>query len=371
MIPFLDWGEQNRRHGELLRAACARVIDSGAYVLGGEVAAFEESFAAFCGRRHCIGVASGLDALSLILRAGVECGKIPQGAEVIVPANTYIASILAIVHAGLLPKLAEAEAESFNLSAPTAESLITPQTGAIMPVHLYGRADGMAALQELCRRRELFMVSDAAQAHGAKTDGKPSSAFGDAAGFSFYPGKNLGALGDAGAVVTDDDELAAHVRMLRNYGSPQKYHNAIRGVNSRLDELQAALLSVKMPALAADNARRRAIARQYQCGINHPQVLLPSAPPQEEAHVWHLFVLRCRQRDALQQHLRDNGIGTLIHYPLPPHRQQAFAGAAFARVQLPLAEQLAGEVLSLPLHPLLGDEAVRQIISTINDFARP
>ena len=367
MIPFLDLAALNRRHQKHLHAACARVIDSGQYILGGEVAAFEQSFAAYCARRHCIGVASGLDALILILRAAVNCGKIPAAAEVIVPANTYIASILAIVHAGLLPRLAEPEDLSFNLRAQTADARGTAKTGALMTTHLYGQATDMAELQDLCRARGWFLLSDAAQAHGAQNGGKPAAAFGDAAGFSFYPGKNLGALGDGGAAVTDDDELAAQIRLLRNYGAAQKYHNTALGVNSRLDDMQAALLSAKLPFLDTDNARRRTIASRYQQDIRHHQILLPLLPPEINAHVWHLFVIRCQHRDALQRHLHESGIGTLIHYPLPPHRQPIFAAAAFVE-DFPLTDQLANEVLSLPLNPTLSDDAIAQIIAAVNRF---
>lgn len=368
MIPFLDWGEQNRRHGGRLRAACARVVGAGAYVLGGELAAFEKKFAAFCRRRHCAGVASGLDALFLILRAAVECKKIPAGAEVIVPANTYIASVLAVLHAGLVPKLAEPDAESFNLTAATAAPLINKKTGAIMAVHLYGRATDMAALEELCESRGLFLLSDAAQAHGAQFNGKPAAAFSGAAAFSFYPGKNLGALGDGGAAVTDDEQLAARIRLLRNYGSDKKYENAAAGVNSRLDELQAAFLAEKLPFLNEDNARRRELAARYRREINNPQIKTPAAPEESARHVWHLFVVRCKKRNALQRHLQNNGIGTLIHYPIPPHKQAAFAGAPFAAKNFPLTEQLAEEVLSLPLNPVLRDEDAARIIAAVNEF---
>ena len=368
MIPFLDWGEQNRRHGERLRAACARVVDSGAYILGGELAAFEKEFAAFCGRQHCIGVASGLDALSLILRAAVECGKITPGAEVITPANTYIASVLAVLHAGLVPKLAEPDAESFNLTAAAAAPLINEKTGAVLAVHLYGQATDMAALEELCEDRKLFLLSDAAQAHGAQTGGKPAAAFGNAAGFSFYPGKNLGALGDGGAAVADDEELAARIRLLRNYGSAKKYENTAAGVNSRLDELQAAFLSEKLPFLNEDNARRRKIAARYRREIKNPQIKTPAAPEESLAHVWHLFAVRCKQRDALQLYLQKHGIGTLVHYPIPPHKQAAFSGAPFAAESLPQTEQLAREVLSLPLHPVLDGKDAAHVIAAVNEF---
>ena len=370
MIAFLDWGEQNRQHRERLRAACARVIGSGAYVLGGETAAFEAAFAKFCGRAHCVGVNSGLDALSLILRAAVECGRIPAGAEVIVPANTYIASVLAVLYAGLTPKLVEPDAESFNLTAAATAPLINDKTGAVMAVHLYGRAADMAALETLCRNRGLFLLGDAAQAHGARINGKPAAAFGDAAGFSFYPSKNLGAIGDGGAAVTDDDELAGQIQILRNYGSPRKYENTAAGVNSRLDELQAAILLEKLPFLDEDNARRREIAAYYRREIKNPQVQTPAVPEDSSAHVWHLFVLCCRRRGALQQHLHDCGVGTLIHYPTPPHRQSAFAEASFVKEHLPLTERLADEVLSLPLHPLLTDEEAGRITEAVNNFDR-
>ncbi len=367
MIPFLDLTAINHRHSDLLQQATKRVLDSGYYILGSEVAAFEKSFAEYCQRQHCIGVANGLDALILILRAAVACGKLRPGSEVIVSANTYIASVLAILHAGLVPKLVEADEDSFNLSAKTVDSLITANTGAVMTVHLYGQASDMVALEEVCQRHKVFLLSDAAQAHGAKTNGKPATVFGDAAAFSFYPGKNLGALGDGGAAVTDDEELAKQISCLRNYGSEKKYENAMVGVNSRLDEMQAALLSVKLPFLDADNARRRQIATRYQQGILHKQILLPQAE-EVSSHVWHVFVIRCQERDKLQQHLQDNSIGTLIHYPIPPHRQAAFAGMKFVDGQFPLAEKLGDEVLSLPLNPVLSDLQVDNIITAVNNF---
>ncbi|MGI9306084.1 MAG: DegT/DnrJ/EryC1/StrS family aminotransferase, partial [Gammaproteobacteria bacterium] len=330
MIPFADWGALNRRHGERLRAACARVLDSGKYVLGEETAAFEKIFAEYCARQYCIGVGNGLDALTLTLRAAVACQKIKAGAEVILPANAYIAAPLAVLHAGLAPRLAEPDAATFNLMADTAAPLINKNTGAVMPVHLYGLASGLNALEELCRKRGLFLLNDAAQAHGARTEGKPAAAFGDAAAFSFYPGKNLGAIGDGGAVLTDDRALAEQVRMLRNYGSAKKYKNAAAGFNSRLDELQAAMLSEKLPLLDEDNNRRRALAARYLRNIRNPKIMLPAPPKEPSAHVWHIFAVRCKTRDALQKHLREKGAETLIHYPIPPHRQAAFAGAPFA-----------------------------------------
>ena len=367
MIPFLDWSENNRRHRDNLCTAFARVADSGAYILGSEVSAFEQKFATYCGRRHCIGVGSGLDALTLILRAGVACGRIPAGSEVVVPANTYIASVLSVLHAGLVPRLVSPEAESFNL--PADESFITADTGAVMAVHLYGRAVDMKSLSELCKGRGVFLLSDAAQAHGAMCGDKSAASFGDAAGFSFYPGKNLGALGDGGAVVSDDDDLSSHIRLLRNYGSGEKYHNTAVGVNSRLDEVQAAVLLEKLPFLDTDNARRREIALRYRQMITNPEVMLPTMPKDENEHVWHLFVVRCKQRDALKRHLYDSGVGTLIHYPVPPHKQQAFTGMPFASVNIPLAEEMADEVLSLPLNPVLSDEDVEQVITAMNAFS--
>jgi Predicted pyridoxal phosphate-dependent enzyme apparently involved in regulation of cell wall biogenesis len=364
-VPFLDLRALNARYADELKAAAARVIDSGWYVLGEELEAFEDEFAAYCGNRHAIGVGNGMDALTLILRGYRELGRLRDGDEVIVPGNTFIASFLAISENRLLPVPVEPDPHSFNLDPHCVERAIGPRTRAIMAVHLYGQLADMQALQALARRHGLLLIEDAAQAHGARLHGHHAGSFGDAAGFSFFPGKNLGALGDGGAVVTDDAQLAARIRMLRNYGSDIKYRHLVQGVNSRLDEMQAALLRVKLKYLDADIARRRAIARRYRAGIVHPRIQVPQVRD-EARHAWHLFVVRCARRDALQRHLLASGIQCLVHYPLPPHRQPAYA--ALSGHRLPLCEQLQDEVLSLPIGPTLDAEAVEQVIAACLAF---
>ena len=364
-IPFLDLQAINARHADELKAAAARVIDSGWYILGQELAAFEREFARYCGVRHAIGVGNGLDALSLILRAYKELGALHDGDEVIVPANTFIASFLAITENHLVPVPVEPDPASFNIDPLRVAAAIGPRTRAIMAVHLYGQLADMPALAGLAERHRLLLIEDAAQAHGAASDGRRAGAFGDAAGFSFFPAKNLGALGDGGAVTTNDSVLAERVAALRNYGSEVKYHHLYRGINSRLDELQAALLRVKLKYLDDDIAHRRHVALRYREGIHHPQIQLPSVQ-NEAQHVWHLFVVRCAQRDALQKHLRAHGIHSQVHYPIPPHRQSAYA--ALRELPLPLTDRLHQEVLSLPIGPTLRDEAVDRVIAACQSF---
>lgn len=367
-VPFLSLREVNARHADALKAAAARVIDSGWYVLGEELAAFEHEFAAYCGVRHAVGVGNGLDALSLILRGYRELGAIAEGDEVIVPGNTFIASFLAITENRLVPVPVEPDAASFNLDPACVEAAIGPRTRAIMAVHLYGQLVDMPALTALARRHGLLLIEDAAQAHGATREGRSAGAFGDAAAFSFFPTKNLGALGDGGAVVTGDGALAQRIAALRNYGSEVKYHHLCQGLNSRLDEMQAALLRVKLKYLDDDVARRRRVAHRYREGIRHPQIRLPQVA-QEEQHAWHLFVVRCAQRDALQKHLQAQGIQTQVHYPVPPHRQPAYA--SLRHLHLPLTERLHDEVLSLPMGPTLDDDAVDRVIAACQSFACP
>lgn len=367
-VPFLSLREVNARYAEALKAAAARVIDSGWYVLGEELAAFEHEFAAYCGVRHAVGVGNGLDALSLILRGYRELGLIAEGDEVIVPGNTFIASFLAITENRLVPVPVEPDAASFNLDAACAEAAIGPRTRAIMAVHLYGQLAEMTALAALARRHGLLLIEDAAQAHGAMSEGRKAGAFGDAAAFSFFPAKNLGALGDGGAVVTDDPALAQRIAALRNYGSEVKYRHLYQGLNSRLDEMQAAMLRVKLPYLDDDVTWRRHVARRYRDGIHHSQILLPQVA-QEEQHAWHLFVVRCTQRDALQKHLQSQGIQTQVHYPVPPHRQAAYA--SLRHIRLPLTERLHDEVLSLPMGPTLDAAAVDRVIEACQSFACP
>lgn len=378
MINFLDLKAINNQYQQELKDACARVIDSGWYIMGNELTQFETEFATYCGTKHAIGVANGLDALILTLRAWKALGKLQVGDEVIVQANTYIASVLAITENDLVPVLVEPNSASYNLDPATVEAAITPNTKAILPVHLYGQLSPMPELMAIAQAHNLLVLEDCAQSHGAEINGKRAGNWGDAAGFSFYPGKNLGALGDAGAVTTNDDELAQTLKALRNYGSHKKYENLYQGVNSRLDEIQAAMLRVKLRHLEAETTRRQQIAAMYCEGINSPHVVLPldaaaftthDAPltiNDYKAHVWHLFVVRCQQREALQQHLAQHGIQTLIHYPIPPHQQQAYA--EFANKDLPVTEQIHQQVLSLPLDPTMSNEAIAQVIKVVNEF---
>ncbi|MEO8998679.1 MAG: DegT/DnrJ/EryC1/StrS family aminotransferase [Rhodanobacter sp.] len=366
-VPFLSLKDVNARYADELKAAAARVIDSGWYVLGDELAAFEHEFATYCGVRHVVGVGNGLDALSLILRGYKELGVIEEGDEVIVPGNTFIASFLAISENRLVPVPVEPDPASFNLDPARVEAAIGPRTCAIMAVHLYGQLADMSSLLTLARKHGLLLIEDAAQAHGAMRDGRKAGAFGDAAAFSFFPAKNLGALGDGGAVVTDDAALAQRIAALRNYGSELKYHHLFQGLNSRLDEMQAAMLRVKLRYLDADIAWRRRVALRYRDGIQHPRIQLPDVA-REEQHAWHLFVVRCAQRDALQRHLHAQGIQTLVHYPLPAHRQPAYP--SLQDVHLPLTERLHEEVLSLPMGPTLRDDAVDRVIDACNAFGR-
>lgn len=386
MINFLDLKAINNQYQQELKDACARVIDSGWYIMGNELTKFETEFAAYCGTKHAIGVANGLDALILILRAWKELGKLQAGDEVIVQANTYIASVLAITENDLVPVLVEPNPASYNLDPATLAAAISLKTKAILPVHLYGQLCPMPEIMAIAKEHNLLVLEDCAQAHGAEINGTRAGNWGDAAGFSFYPGKNLGALGDAGAITTNNDELAQTLKGLRNYGSHKKYENLYQGVNSRLDEIQAAMLRVKLRHLVAETARRQQIATMYCEGINNPHIVLPlnaaafathdsrftsnDSPftiQHYKQHVWHLFVVRCENRAAVQQHLADNGIQTLIHYPIPPHKQQAYQ--QYANMQLPLTEQIHQQVLSIPLDPTMSDEAVKQVIAAMNEFA--
>jgi dTDP-4-amino-4,6-dideoxygalactose transaminase len=348
-IPFLDLKSINLRHRQQMHAALDRVLDSGWVLLGKELSGFEASFAAYCGVRHCIGVGNGLDALHLVLRAW----DIGPGDEVIVPSNTYIATWLAVTHTGAIPVPVEPDPGTFNLDPRKIEAAITPRTRAIIAVHLYGQTCDMTPIMELSERFGLKVLEDAAQAHGAAYRGRRAGSLGHAAGFSFYPGKNLGALGDAGGVTTDDDALADRIRTLRNYGSRQKYVNAVVGFNSRLDEFQAAVLSAKLVTLDEDNARRTAIANRYLSLLSDvPELTLPVVLPACRS-AWHLFVVRHPERDRIAAAMAENGIGTLVHYPIAPHLQQAYAGHGPSNASLPVAERLQDEVLSLPIGPTL------------------
>jgi len=369
-VPFLDLQAITMRHADGLLEAARRVIHSGWFVHGAEHAAFEREFAAWNGSRHALGVANGLDALILVLRAWRNLGVLQEGDEVLVQANTYIASVLAITENRLVPVLVEPAPDSFNLTAEGLENALTPRTKAVLVVHLYGRMAPMPEIMDFAREHSLKVLEDCAQSHGATIAGRRCGCWGHAAGFSFYPGKNFGALGDAGAVTTDDDTLADAVFALRNYGSHQKYPNPVQGVNSRLHEMPAALLPRQPPARHPHNARRRQIALRYLSEIRHPRVTLPGMPDEPSSHVWHLFVITTPHRDALQAHLQAAGIGTMIHYPLPPHRQQAYHDS-LAHWNLPLTEQLSREVLSLPISPALTDDQAATVIKAINAWNPP
>lgn len=372
MIPFLDLKAINQQYREALIDAATRVIDSGWYVLGQEVKAFEQEFAAYCGASHCVGVANGLDALVLTLRAWKEMGKLHEGDEVIVPANTYIASVLAITENRLKPVLVEPDERTYNLCPQKVREAITPKTRAILAVHLYGQLAPMKAIMAIADEHKLLVLEDSAQAHGANVDGKRAGNWGHASGFSFYPGKNLGALGDAGAVTTNDPELAQAVRALGNYGSHKKYENIYQGLNSRLDEMQAALLRVKLRHLDVETRVRQRIAMAYAQGIQNPLLSLPIGPDQVVDtlgdHVFHLFVVRVQQRAAFQAHMKAAGIDTLIHYPIPPHLQEAYAELDHAVGDFPVTERIHAEVLSLPMDPSMSEASVGQVIACCQSF---
>ena len=364
-IPFLPLDRINQRiAGELERAVCG-VVNSGWYIRGAACQRFEHDFAEYCGTRECIGVANGLDALTLVLMAWKQLGYLGDGDEVLVPANTFIASILSIVDCGLTPVLVEPVESTFNVDPNRLSDAITLRSRVILGVHLYGQCADMTAISDLARHRGLRILEDAAQAHGATYGDLRAGGLGDAAGFSFYPGKNLGALGDAGAVTTNDPELAQCVRALGNYGSRQKYEHIYQGRNSRLDEIQAAVLSVKLKALDDDNRRRQEIASRYLSEIASPAVKLPAIAPYG-VPVWHLFVVRVAERDRFREYLAERGVETAVHYPIPPHHQRAFA--EWRALSLPKTEQIHREVVSLPNHPAMSDEEVANIVQIINSY---
>lgn len=363
-VPFLDLNAQYLELKDELDAAYHRVMDSGWFVLGKEVEAFEAEFAEYCQVKHCIGVGNGLDALHLILRAS----GIGPGDEVIVPSNTYIATWLAVTYSGATPVPVEPDERTYNIDPSRIESAITERTKAIMPVHLYGQPADMDSINDIATRYGLKVFEDAAQAHGAKYKGRKTGGLGDAAGFSFYPGKNLGAFGDGGAVMTNDPVLAERIKVLRNYGSKIKYHNKIVGFNSRLDELQSALLRVKLTKLDEWNERRRIVAEKYLRELsNQKKLVLPNVPDWAEP-VWHLFVVRHAQRDALQKSLNDAGIGTMIHYPIPPHMQVAYSELGYKEGTFPIAEKIRKEVLSLPLGPHLAEKHLNKVLSNVVEY---
>ena len=360
-IPFLDLGAIYRELRQPIDEAVSRVLASGWYILGQEVKQFETEFAAYAGTSHCVGVSNGLDAMHLVLKAW----DIGPGDEVIVPSNTYIATWLAVSYAGATPVPVEPDPGTFNLDPARVEAAITPRTKVILPVHLYGQTADIDAIADIARRHGLKVLEDAAQAHGAMLRGRKAGSLGDAAAWSFYPGKNLGAMGDAGGVTTNDAALAERVRVLANYGSAVKYHNTEKGFNCRLDEMQAAILRAKLPVLNEWNDRRRAIARLYLESIRAKDVVLPRVLDGADP-VWHLFVIRTPRRDELQRRLADAGIGTLIHYPIAPFDQPAYADFASRRDEWPLAAQMAAEVLSLPMGPHLSLDDARTVAEVVS-----
>lgn len=366
MIKFLDLQKINLQHQEEIEAAMLRVFRSGWYVLGKEVESFEENLANYCGVKNAIGVANGLDALRLILKAYIELGIMREGDEVIVPANTYIASILAITDNKLTPVLVEPDLQTFNLDFDKIEEKITPRTKAIMVVHLYGKVCWSNKLQEIANKHNLKVIEDNAQAIGAEWNGIKTGALGDAAGFSFYPGKNLGAIGDGGAVTTNDVRLAEIIHALRNYGSERKYENKYQGLNSRLDELQAAVLNVKLNYLDHENEIRRKVAMYYIANIKNKNIILPEIPDNQLEHVWHLFVIRMAGRDDLYEFLTQHKIEALIHYPVPPHKQHAYLG--LNQYSLPLTEKIHEQVLSLPMSQIISQQEMLAIVGTCNNF---
>lgn len=366
MIKFLDLQKINLVHQAEIEQRLLQVFRSGWYLLGTEVKNFENNLSQYIGSKHAIGVANGLDALRLIFRAYIELGVMSAGDEVIVPANTYIASILALSDNGLVPILVEPDINTYNLDITKIEEKITSKTKAIFIVHLQGRVIFSEALKTLAKKHNLKIIEDNAQTIGAEWNNLKTGNLGDAAGFSFYPGKNLGALGDAGAVTTNDDDLAKAIRALANYGSNEKYVNIYQGLNSRLDEIQAAVLDVKLKYIDDENDQRRKIAKRYIAEITNPKIILPENPENEKEHVWHVFVIRANERDSLQQYLTDNGIQTIIHYPIPPHQQKAYK--EWNGLSFPITEKIHAEVLSLPISSVLEDQDVKTIIDILNNY---
>ncbi len=362
-VPFVSFKPMENELDTELREAFNRVFSSSWYIEGHEDEAFENAFAAFCHSKYCVGVGNGLDALMLALKAlGVG-----EGDEVIVPSNTYIATALAVTYVGATPIFVEPDIKTFNIDPTKIEDAVTSSTKAIMPVHLYGQACDMDPILEISRKYNLYIVEDCAQAHGATYKGKIIGSFGDAAGFSFYPGKNLGALGDAGAIVTNNSEIADKVRALGNYGSDYKYHHIYKGNNSRLDELQAAFLTVKIPHLERMNEDRRRIAKLYMEGINNTEVILPSVPDYT-IPVWHVFGIRCNRRDELEKWLNNMDISTNKHYPIPMHLQECYKDLGFKKGDFPVAEEISSTQLSLPMYYGMSDEEIGYVIDSINKF---
>lgn len=362
-VPFVSFKPMEQELEGALRGAFERVFENSWYIEGKEDQAFEAAFADYCGMKYCVGVGNGLDALMLVLKAL----NIGAGDEVIVPSNTYIATALAVTYVGAKPVFVEPDIRTYNIDPAKIEEKITDHTRAIMPVHLYGQPCDMDPIIKVAEEHGLYIVEDCAQAHGATYKGKTIGSFGDAAGFSFYPGKNLGALGDAGAVVTDNDELAAKVRALGNYGSDYKYHHIYQGNNSRLDELQAAFLSAKLPHMHRMNENRRATAKRYLDGINNPLLTLPYVLPETEP-VWHVFAVRCQRRDELAAYLADKGVMTNKHYPIPMHMQECYADLGISEGELPIAEEISATELSIPMYYGMTDEEIEYVIDALNAF---
>ncbi|WP_299224838.1 DegT/DnrJ/EryC1/StrS aminotransferase family protein [uncultured Psychroserpens sp.] len=367
MISFLDLNKVNARFEDEYVSQFKSFLNSGYYILGDQVRTFETNFASYCGSKYCVGVANGLDALTLIFKAYIELGRLKPDDEVIVPANTYIASILAVINAGLKPIFVEPNEATFNISPLEIKKHLSPNVKAILAVHLYGQLANMNAINAIAETHDLLVVEDAAQAHGAilNDDDKKAGNLSNAAGFSFYPTKNLGALGDAGAVTTNDLDLANTVQLLRNYGSSTKYVNQTLGINSRLDEIQAAFLNVKLKYLDADNQRRQDIASLYRSGINNKKIELPYYNDSLN-HVFHVFVVRVIDRAAFVSFLNDKGIGHLIHYPIPPHKQQALL--SYKTLYLPITEAIHSSVVSLPISPIMTNDEVQTVINALNQY---
>ena len=361
MIKFLDLEKVNNRFRDEIDFRIKTILDKGWYLQGEENEKFSRNFAAYCGVKHALGVGNGLDALRLIIKAyGFGAGD-----EIIVPANTYIATILAITDNGCTPVLVEPDINTYNINPDLIEEKITPKTKAIMVVHLYGQAVPMQKIREIAQKYNLKIIEDAAQAHGAIYQNHRVGNLGDAAAFSFYPGKNLGAMGDAGGITTNDDALYEKVKAIANYGSDRKYHHIYKGINSRMDEIQAAILDIKLPYLDKDNSRRREIAQNYRENIKNPLIILPKTYS-EASHVWHVFAVRTNNRDKFQKYLNENGVQTIIHYPTPPHKQPAYK--EWNNISYPISEKIHQEIISLPISPVMTDNEVKELIRIVNAY---
>lgn len=363
-VPFATFEPMHNEIRKELDEAYKRVMDSNYFIQGNECKQFEQEFADYCGAKHCVGVATGLDAIYLILKAM----DIKTGDEVIVPSNTFIATALAVSYTGATPVFVEPEIDTYNIDVTRIEEKITPNTKAIIAVHLQGRPADMDAVNEIAKKHGLKVLEDAAQAHGTKYKGRRVGALSDAAAFSFYPGKNLGALGDGGCVVTNDDDIASKVRALGNYGSDYKYHHIYQGTNSRLDEMQAAFLRVKLPCLEKWNDARKQVAERYLSEIKNPLIKLPVAPDKDYDHIYHVFVIRCDRRDELEKYLNDKGIGTVKHYPIPMHMQKAYESLNIPEGSLPIAEEISRTVLSIPMYYNMTDKEISYVIDAVNNF---